>query len=265
MIHIITDTHFGHDTLKIFGLRPNDFEEKIIRNWQEKVGVGDTVIHLGDFGFDKDDENVKRITSLPGKKILLRGNHDKNSLEYYMNNGFDFCCDELTMTAADIKILFTHRPRYDHSYDINIHGHHHNIHYPPVDKLFLPIALEVMGYAPISMDEKFLRKLSRLVERYWLCGKFPTPIEIKSFGSEPLCVLRDVDIFDKVIGNKHEQLRFNRTFFELYSQTEGFDTYALRNICLQAKKDFIHSRISLQEFKEKMEAIKNSTKTRRVP
>lgn len=113
-----------------------------------------------------------------------------------------------------------------------------------------------MGYAPIPMDEKFIIKLRSLVERYWLNGKIPTPAEIKSFGVEPLCVLRDVDISNKVMGNKYEQLRSNRTFFEFYSQTKGLDTYILRNLCLQVKKDFIHGRITFQEFKEKIEVIK---------
>lgn len=105
MIHIITDTHFGHDSLKLFGLRQNDYEEKIISNWQEKVAAGDTVIHLGDLGvpFEKNAKNIN-IALLPGKKILLRGNHDKETHEYYMNNGFDLCCDELAVTIANIKI-----------------------------------------------------------------------------------------------------------------------------------------------------------------
>lgn len=178
MFHIITDTHFGHDFLKAAHLHPNDFEEKIIRNWQERVAPTDTVIHLGDFGLEKDADTLDKLKLLPGKKILLRGNHDKQSPEYYMGNGFEFFCDELVMTLADVKILFTHRPRYNHSYDINIHGHHHNIHYLAMKNLFLPIALEVMGYAPIPVDERFLRKLTSLVERYWLGGKFPTPAEI---------------------------------------------------------------------------------------
>lgn len=257
MFHIITDTHFGHDSLKAAHLRPNDFEEKIIRNWQERVAPTDTVIHLGDFGLEKDADTLDKLKLLPGKKILLRGNHDKQSPEYYMGNGFEFCCDELVMTLADVKILFTHRPRYNHSYDINIHGHHHNIHYLAMKNLFLPIALEVMDYAPIPVDERFLRKLTSLVERYWLGGKFPTPAEIKSFGVEPLCVLRETDIFGELGENKHERLRANRTFFEMYSQTRGFDNYALRAACLKTKKDFIHGRISLRQFKDDMEHIKN--------
>ena len=140
MFHIITDTHFGQASYESIRIRPNDFEEKIIYYWKKLVAPTDTVIHLGDLGFENNSAGFREIMALPGKKILLRGNHDKQSQEYYMSKGIDFCCDELVLSIAGIKILFTHRPRYDHSYDINIHGHQHNIYYPAVKKLFLPIA-----------------------------------------------------------------------------------------------------------------------------
>ncbi len=258
MFYIITDTHFGHESLKTSGLRPKDFEERIINNWLSSVASDDTIIHLGDIGITNDENTLRQIRSLTGRKILLRGNHDKNSSEYYMNLGIDFCCDEMVLTVAGIKILFSHRPRYNHSYDINIHGHHHSIYYPNVNKLFLPVALEVMGYAPIPIDKIFEKKLIGLVTRYYQLGKIPTPMEIKSFGKEPLLVLRDIDAFGERIGNHHANLRFNRTFFELYSQTKDFDNFILRSKCLQTKKDFIHSRISLTQFKIDMENIKKS-------
>lgn len=258
MFHIITDTHFGHESLKTSGLRPNDFEEQIVKNWLLNVAPNDTVIHLGDLGLTNDANTLRKILSLTGRKILLRGNHDKNSPEYYMDLGIDFCCDEICLNVAGVKILFTHRPNYNHSCDINIHGHHHNIHYPYKNKLFLPVALEVMGYAPIPIDKIFEKKLIRLVTRYYQLGKIPTPVEIKSFGKEPLLVLRNVDAFGEQGGNHHENVRLNRTFFELYSQIENFDNFILRSKCLQTKKDFIHGKISLTRFKRDMENIKKS-------
>ena len=67
MFHIITDTHFGQDSLKAAYLRSNDFAEKIIRNWQERVAPTDTVIHLGDFGLAKDADVFDKLRLLPGK------------------------------------------------------------------------------------------------------------------------------------------------------------------------------------------------------
>lgn len=115
MFHIITDTHFGHESLKTSGLRPKDFEEQIINNWLSSVAPNDTVIHLGDIGLTNDENILSKIPSLTGRKILLRGNHDKNSPEYYMSLGIDFCCNEMFLTVTGIKILFSHRPRHNHS------------------------------------------------------------------------------------------------------------------------------------------------------
>lgn len=62
---------------------------------------------------------------LPGRKTLVRGNHDKHSNSWYMNNGFDFSCDAMLFR----NIWFTHKPAdfLPDGAELNIHGHLHNI------------------------------------------------------------------------------------------------------------------------------------------
>jgi len=132
-IWVIGDTHFGHNMLRK-GHRPEDFEEQIISNWYSLVEQNDTVIHLGDFSFGKYTEGgieyslgesvTKWRERLVGRVILVRGNHDKEPCTWYMNHGFEFCCDELLMDFKGKKLRLSHIPVQ--CSEINIHGHLHN-------------------------------------------------------------------------------------------------------------------------------------------
>ena len=66
--------------MDIFGKNWENHEEKIKRDWISKVGKEDTVIHPGDFSWAmylKDTvKDFDYLNSLPGKKIMLKGNHE---------------------------------------------------------------------------------------------------------------------------------------------------------------------------------------------
>ena len=66
--------------MSIFGENWRNHEEKIKKDWQEKVKENDLVILPGDFSWSmylKDTlEDFAYLNSLPGKKLLLKGNHD---------------------------------------------------------------------------------------------------------------------------------------------------------------------------------------------
>jgi calcineurin-like phosphoesterase family protein len=130
---IIADTHFYHENIKRYQGRPDDFNEQIIRNWNKAVAYDDVVIHLGDviFGLNKEKTLPSLMASLPGKKILCRGNHDPNSAEWYMANGFDFACDYFVYKG----VAFSHAPLTPlppqtlvsdgRLVNWNVHGHFH--------------------------------------------------------------------------------------------------------------------------------------------
>ena len=82
-IYVIADLHlsFGTDKpMDIFGEAWDNHPEKIKKDWLEKVKPEDTVILPGDFSWATYIEDAKKdfefLNSLPGKKILLKGNHD---------------------------------------------------------------------------------------------------------------------------------------------------------------------------------------------
>lgn len=82
-IFTISDLHlsFGVDKpMNIFGKKWDNYEDKIKENWLNKVTEEDIVILAGDFSWgmylEEAIKDFEYLNSLPGKKILLKGNHD---------------------------------------------------------------------------------------------------------------------------------------------------------------------------------------------
>lgn len=82
-IYTIGDLHLSFHENKpmgIFGENWEGHEEKIKKDWREKVTENDLVVIPGDFSWStylKDTyEDFDYLNKLPGKKILLKGNHD---------------------------------------------------------------------------------------------------------------------------------------------------------------------------------------------
>ena len=101
-IYIIADLHlsFHEDKpMNIFGDNWEDHSNKIKEDWIKKVKQSDIVVIPGDFSWSmylKDTyEDFKYLNDLPGKKILLKGNHDyywttiANMRKFLKENNFE--------------------------------------------------------------------------------------------------------------------------------------------------------------------------------
>lgn len=82
-VFAISDLHLSLNNPKpmnIFGSQWDDYTDKIVKNWEEKVGEGDLVLIAGDISWAMAFENalpdLDWIARLKGNKVLLRGNHD---------------------------------------------------------------------------------------------------------------------------------------------------------------------------------------------
>lgn len=105
-IYTIGDLHLSfHENkpMSIFGENWEGHEKKIKKYWMEKVKENDLVVLPGDFSWStylkNTYEDFSYLNSLPGKKILLKGNHDywwttvtsmKKFLEENHFNNIDF-------------------------------------------------------------------------------------------------------------------------------------------------------------------------------
>ncbi len=180
-VFIISDTHLNHENIATYCDRPVNFTDMIIKRWNQRVTWEDTVIHLGDVCIGHRGLVENQIRSLNGRKILVRGNHDrKSSCSWWMDHGFDFACDGMRFRNC----WLTHEPDTSRAggCDLNIHGHLHNIwhgFHPDKDgkdaewirlkrELKFPwqrlFAIEYTDYYPIEFDE-FVSKPDRYQAR----------------------------------------------------------------------------------------------------
>jgi len=126
-IWIITDTHFGHDAMKLACGRPDNHEKRILKAIKKMVLTDDILIHLGDVAFtDADTWHKKLLSTHTYHNWMIIGNHDKGSINHYMKLGWDFVADQIGIERYGKKILLSHKPMELGSFDINIHGHFHN-------------------------------------------------------------------------------------------------------------------------------------------
>lgn len=100
-LFVIADLHLSlsvNKPMDIFG-GWNDYISRIEKNWKEKIKNNDTVVIPGDISwgmnFNDSLKDFRFLNSLPGKKIILKGNHDywwntKTKMDnFFAENGFD--------------------------------------------------------------------------------------------------------------------------------------------------------------------------------
>jgi calcineurin-like phosphoesterase family protein len=135
------------------GHRPPDFQERILTNWRRLVQPDDTVFHLGDVILGMNGKLSSIIYSLPGMKVLVRGNHDHESNAWYIRNGFHFVAQGILHGG----VWLSHVPAQvlPSGALLNVHGHlHNNDHrgtdFPAHCKL---LSLERVDYRPVEFTD----------------------------------------------------------------------------------------------------------------
>lgn len=99
-IYAISDLHLSFGTDKPMNIFRgwDNYTERITANWKRLVKEDDTVILPGDFSWGLKLEETKKdfefLEALPGKKLLIKGNHDlwwstsKKLYEFFGENNF---------------------------------------------------------------------------------------------------------------------------------------------------------------------------------
>jgi calcineurin-like phosphoesterase family protein len=122
-VYFCSDLHFGHKGIDRFrGLSTIQNEERISADWRGTVSKKDCVYVLGDAAFTR--QGLDSIGKLPGRKFLVRGNHDTLSLAEYSNVFEDvYGCWKYK------EFWLSHAPIHPSELRgrVNLHGHvHHN-------------------------------------------------------------------------------------------------------------------------------------------
>lgn len=148
-IYAISDLHLSlsmDKPMDVFGSNWTGYMDRIKKNWEEKINPDDFVIIPGDISWatyiDQAYEDFRFIESLPGKKIIFKGNHDYwwttmskldkyvesngfSTINFLHNNSFDFgemvlcgtrgwkCPGDDGITSEDVKIFEREVQRLD--------------------------------------------------------------------------------------------------------------------------------------------------------
>lgn len=179
---LISDTHFGHKNIAKFQQRPESHEVIMLSNWIDRVRDDDQILHLGDVFMGKQgnpDRWAKVISRLPGKKFVIRGNHDPTDDKLFTLAGLEVVEPFIWRPAGKfegLRVAFTHEPigtkwspggfALD-EWDINIHGHIHRGRFGGNNRDFDGSPLPGKEYINISVEETNLSpvQLGNLIKR----------------------------------------------------------------------------------------------------
>lgn len=170
IIYFTSDLHYGHNAILHMCDRPfesiDEMNKVLLYNYNSVVRKNDTVYILGDLAYRITVEEANNfIKRLNGKKILLRGNHDKT----YDPSLFEEICDFKVIKYNGYKFSLMHYPllEWPHYYHggIDLHGHQHNTkEYNESMKaqgiLRYDVGVDANDFKPVSIDEilKFFNK-----------------------------------------------------------------------------------------------------------
>jgi calcineurin-like phosphoesterase family protein len=179
-VYFSSDTHYFHDNIIKYCSRPfRDSEEmnkKMIDNWNKIVSNDDVVFHVGDVSAGLKGRTAELrdvISSLRGKKILIRGNHDHLEDSWYLESGFLHVTNLLSVG----NVILSHIPLQEVLREGTeedklhvVHGHVHRTDMPnfprhfnvAVDRNdFRPVPLE--SAVPVELHNEFLEDLRRIL------------------------------------------------------------------------------------------------------
>lgn len=174
-IFYIADQHYGHKNIMSYDCRPfktvEDMDAEMTRRWNETVAENDTVYVLGDISWHSEEKTCQIFSELNGKKILLRGNHDKfNSA---IREQFIKIYDYLEIKDNDRPVVLCHypMPAFKNSFygTFHLYGHVHvtmennmidrlryekeELYSKPCEMYNVGCMMPWMDYTPKTLDE----------------------------------------------------------------------------------------------------------------
>lgn len=168
---LYADPHFSHQGMCEFvradgtKLRPwsryEEMDKELIYRYITTVKPEDKVYFLGDVAMKPAALSI--LHSLPGDKVLIKGNHDQADLKVYQRYFRD-----VRAYWQLAKCLLSHIPIHPQStgrWRANIHGHLHShqieVKCSVPDPRYLCVSVEHTDFAPILLEDALARIESR--------------------------------------------------------------------------------------------------------
>lgn len=158
---ITADSHFGHVNIIKLCNRPfssvDEMNQVLVERWNDVVGDGDTVYHIGDFFWtEKAAKSV--LPQLKGQIKLILGNHDRNWRRVYERVKFsnlEVLKDQILELKTPIRAVLCHYPLLSWNgayYKVpHFHGHVHVS--LPSEGLRHNVSVEQTNYYPVNIEE----------------------------------------------------------------------------------------------------------------
>ena len=132
-LFLTSDSHLGHFNICKYCHRPfqsrSEMDQTLIKNWNEVVPEDGIVVHCGDFMLPHNEdikEYNKYLNQLHGRVLLLRGNHDRASLDW-VSDKLIAVRDQAMIVVDGVKIFAQHYPCAAFNGDYHVYGHIHTL------------------------------------------------------------------------------------------------------------------------------------------
>lgn len=159
-----SDPHYNHKNIIEFCQRPwwsiDMMNEGLIERYNSIIKDGDVVLWGGDCFFGNIKDAAAIMKRLNGSKVLVRGNHDRQS-RVMAAIGFSLVMDECLIEIAGKPVRIKHYPYVDKRFpdrcpkirpnEILIHGHTHSTE--KVNGNQIHIGVDAWDYRPAMYEE----------------------------------------------------------------------------------------------------------------
>ena len=129
----IADWHYDHANVLHYDNRPfntvDEMNDTLVDRWNSAVSNEDTVYILGDMFWCGPTKAVPILQKLNGRKVLIKGNHDRINAEFAQQ--FDHITDYEEITDDGNFIVLCHYPivcfrNHTREQWYHLYGHVHN-------------------------------------------------------------------------------------------------------------------------------------------
>ncbi len=175
MSHLFTaDPHFGHDNIRQFCKRPfasvGAMDAAILTAYQNATGPDDDLWILGDFAFAHIDDAPPleaMLASIPGRKHLVKGNHDKPWTTKL--GGWTSVHDLVEIVDSGTRLCLCHYPMITfpgaRRGALQLFGHVHNNWRGSRNSI--NVGVDVWNFKPVTLAEIQKRAKTQAINPLW--------------------------------------------------------------------------------------------------